>query len=145
MPGPAATLPSTAGRLLVVRLSHLGDVVCGLPAWHALRRARPEARLGWVVQAEFAPLLQVLPALELLRFGRSGRLGAWRTLRRGVQAVDNAMNIWHIDTLEHGVSLGVNPNFYFHMVFERAMEQNSRGVGVEPESREAQDAHLGGI
>ena len=31
-----------------------------------------------------------------------------------MQAVDNAMNIWHIDTLEHGVSLGVNPNFYFH-------------------------------
>jgi len=70
---------------------------------------------------------------------RSHHGETWRTLRRGVQAVDNAMNIWHIDTLEHGVSLGVNPNFYFHMVFERAMELNSRGVGVEPESREGQE------
>jgi heptosyltransferase-1 len=86
VPGPAAALPSTAERLLVVRLSHLGDVVCGLPAWHALRGARPGARLGWVVQAEFAPLLEVLPGLELVRFDRSGGLGAWRTLRRDLRA-----------------------------------------------------------
>jgi adenosine deaminase len=60
----------------------------------------------------------------------------WRTLRRGVQAVDNAMNIWHIDTLEHGVSLGVNPNYYFHMIFERVMEHNRNGHAIARESRE---------
>ena len=58
---------------------------------------------------------------------RSHHGETWTTLNRGVQAVDNAMNIWHIDVLEHGVSLGVNPNYYLHMVFERAMEQNMAG------------------
>ena len=45
---------------------------------------------------------------------RSHHGEVWKTLRKGIQAVDNAMNIWRIDTLEHGLSLGINPNFYFH-------------------------------
>ena len=73
---------------------------------------------------------------------RSHHGETWDCLRRGVQAVDNAMNIWHINTLEHGVSLGVNPNYYFHMVFERAMALNTRGKPVSttsPEYRELRD------
>ncbi len=49
------------------------------------------------------------------------------TLKKGIQAVDNAMNIWHIDTLEHGLSLGINPNFYFHRLYQRTMEKNRAG------------------
>ena len=67
---------------------------------------------------------------------RSHHGETWRSLRRGVQAVDNAMNIWHIDTLEHGVSLGVNPNYYFHMIFERVMSCNKRSIGIAEGSRE---------
>lgn len=67
---------------------------------------------------------------------RSHHGETWRTLRRGVQAVDNAMNIWHIDTLEHGVSLGVNPNYYFHMIFERVMARNMESRPIQPGSRE---------
>jgi adenosine deaminase len=67
---------------------------------------------------------------------RSHHGETWRTLRRGVQAVDNAMNIWHIDTLEHGVSLGVNPNYYFHMIFERVMSTNMKGKAIPTNSRE---------
>lgn len=67
---------------------------------------------------------------------RSHHGETWFSLRRGVQSVDNAMNIWHIDTLEHGVSLGVNPNFYFHLVFERVMALNVKRVPVPPESPE---------
>jgi len=73
---------------------------------------------------------------------RSHHGETWSCLRRGVQAVDNAMNIWHIDTLEHGVSLGVNPNYYFHMVFERLMAKNVKRVPVpreSPEYREIED------
>lgn len=67
---------------------------------------------------------------------RSHHGETWRTLRRGVQAVDNAMNIWHIDTLEHGVSLGVNPNYYFHMIFERVMSSNMQGLAIAANTRE---------
>lgn len=77
---------------------------------------------------------------------RSHHGETWSCLRRGVQSVDNAMNIWHIDTLEHGVSLGVNPNYYFHMVFERVMAWNVRGEPVprdSPEHRELEDMDWG--
>jgi adenosine deaminase len=67
---------------------------------------------------------------------RSHHGETWRCLRRGVQAVDNAMNIWHIDTLEHGISLGVNPNYFFHMVFERVMALNAQGKPVPDTSLE---------
>jgi hypothetical protein len=73
---------------------------------------------------------------------RSHHGETWQSLRRGVQSADNAMNIWHIDTLEHGVSLGVNPNFFFHMVFERVMALNVKRAPVprgSPECREIED------
>lgn len=60
----------------------------------------------------------------------------FRTLRRGIQAVDNAMNIWRIDTLEHGLSLGVNPNFYFHSLYQRVLKWNRRKEAVRPDTPE---------
>lgn len=61
------------------------------------------------------------------------------TLKKGIQAVDNAMNIWHIDTLEHGLSLGINPNFYFHRLYQNVLAKNKKGIGIakgDPEYRE---------
>jgi hypothetical protein len=52
------------------------------------------------------------------------------TLKKGIQAVDNAMNIWHIDTLEHGLSLGINPNLYFHRLYQKVIEKNRKGKGL---------------
>ncbi|MDZ4084421.1 MAG: hypothetical protein U1E10_15865, partial [Bdellovibrionales bacterium] len=61
---------------------------------------------------------------------RSHHGEVWKTLRKGIQAVDNAMNIWRIDTLEHGLSLGINPNFYFHSLYQRVLKWNRRGEAV---------------
>ena len=63
---------------------------------------------------------------------RSHHGEVWKTLRKGIQAVDNAMNIWRIDTLEHGLSLGINPNFYFHSLFQRVLKWNRRGEPIRP-------------
>lgn len=52
---------------------------------------------------------------------RSHHGETWTTLRQGIQAVDNALNIWHVDAIEHGLSLGMNPNFYFHSLLQRAL------------------------
>ncbi|MCK6599274.1 MAG: hypothetical protein L6Q37_12995, partial [Bdellovibrionaceae bacterium] len=52
------------------------------------------------------------------------------TLKKGIQAVDNAMNIWHIDTLEHGISLGINPNFYFHRLYQEVIKKNKNGEAI---------------
>jgi len=67
---------------------------------------------------------------------RSHHGETWHTLRRGIQAVDNAMNIWHIDTLEHGISLGINPNRYFHRLYQRVIKQNIENKPVAPNSPE---------
>lgn len=67
---------------------------------------------------------------------RSHHGETWTTLRQGVQAVDNAMNIWHVDAVEHGLSLGINPNFYFHSLLQRVLRLNRRGEPVPPGSRE---------
>ena len=55
---------------------------------------------------------------------RSHHGETWQTLRTGIQSVDNAMNIWHVDAVEHGLSLGINPNFYFHSLFQRVIYKN---------------------
>lgn len=67
---------------------------------------------------------------------RSHHGETWYTLRNGVQAVDNSMNIWHIDTLEHGLSLGINPNYYYHSLFQRVLTQNDQGIPVKENSSE---------
>jgi adenosine deaminase len=67
---------------------------------------------------------------------RSHHGETWKILRLGVQAVDNALNIWHIDTLEHGLSLGINPNYYFHRLYQRVMEMNQNKNALDPKGFE---------
>jgi len=70
---------------------------------------------------------------------RSHHGETWHTLKKGIQAVDNAMNIWHIDTLEHGISLGINPNVYFHRIYQEVSHKNKQGVAItakDPHYRE---------
>ena len=74
-------------RILLVRLSHLGDVVHALPLFHALRARFPAARIAWVTQPEYAELVAPLPGLErVLVFGRREGARAWLRLRDDVQA-----------------------------------------------------------
>jgi hypothetical protein len=67
---------------------------------------------------------------------RSHHGETWNTLRQGVQAVDNAMNIWHVDAIEHGLSLGINPNFYFHSMLQRMLRANASQEPIAVGSRE---------
>ena len=45
-------------KILIVKLSSLGDVVHAMPAVQDIRRALPDARIDWVVERAFAPLVQ---------------------------------------------------------------------------------------
>ena len=51
-------------RLLIVRLSALGDVVHALPLAAALRRAFPDGVIDWVVDERSAELLGLVPVLD---------------------------------------------------------------------------------
>jgi heptosyltransferase I len=49
--------PSEVERLLIVRLSAMGDVIHTLPAAQALREAFPGATIGWLIEERWAELL----------------------------------------------------------------------------------------
>ena len=52
-----AEVTSNIERLLIVRLSAMGDVIHTLPAAQALRETFPEAMIGWVIEERWAELL----------------------------------------------------------------------------------------
>jgi heptosyltransferase-1 len=45
-------------KILIVKLSSLGDVVHAMPAVQDIRRALPQAKIDWVVERGFAPLVR---------------------------------------------------------------------------------------
>jgi lipopolysaccharide heptosyltransferase I len=70
-------------KILIVKLSALGDVIHTLPVLTTLRRAQPEAHLAWLIEETFADLVRGHAALDRLivwprrtwtRLARSGRL-----------------------------------------------------------------------
>lgn len=64
-------------RILIVKLSSLGDILHTLPAVHALRVSFPQARMDWVVDARWMALLEGNPDVsEVLPL----RAASWREL-----------------------------------------------------------------
>jgi len=63
-----------APQLLVIRLSALGDVLFTLPAVHALRLARPDLAIDWVVEERAASLLDLVPFVRRRIVWRRGEL-----------------------------------------------------------------------
>jgi heptosyltransferase-1 len=55
---------SAPRSILILRTSALGDVVHCLPVASALRRAFPAARIAWVVEEPFLPLVASHPAVD---------------------------------------------------------------------------------
>ena len=56
--------PPGIRRILVVKLSALGDVAHALPVVDYLRKEAPGAQVDWVVERRFAPLLERNPGLR---------------------------------------------------------------------------------
>ncbi len=68
------------GSALILKPSSLGDVVHTLPAVARLRSARPDWRLAWLVNGEWAPLLRGNPDIaEMIEFPRAQfrGIGGW--------------------------------------------------------------------
>lgn len=66
-------------KVLVVRLSAIGDIVFASPLIAALRRAYPQAHIAWLVQPEYRSLLDRHPDLDEVIVCP---LGHWRRLWR---------------------------------------------------------------
>lgn len=65
-----------APRILIVKLSSMGDVVHTLPAAQALRARFPGAHLGWVVEHQHAALLRDQPFLDSIHVATGRNLRA---------------------------------------------------------------------
>lgn len=51
-------------RFLIIRLSSLGDIIHTLPAFSALRRSFPEAKIRWAVEARGKEILDLVPGVD---------------------------------------------------------------------------------
>ncbi|MFZ0791408.1 MAG: glycosyltransferase family 9 protein [Chromatiaceae bacterium] len=91
MPRPSPIAPDA--RILLVRLSAIGDIVFASPLISALRRACPQAHIAWLVQPECTALLDHHPDLDetivcpMGHWRRLWREGRYRELGRGVRAL----------------------------------------------------------
>ncbi len=75
----------TPGQILVIKPSSLGDVVHTLPAVHCLKRQWPQVRIRWVINPEWACLLEGNPDVdEVIQFPR-----------RSFRGVSGLQNFWH--------------------------------------------------
>jgi len=64
-------MSDTYKKILIIKPSALGDIVMAMPAYEAIRKSFPEAKISWLVRPEFAPLLELLPSLdEIIIFDR---------------------------------------------------------------------------
>lgn len=70
----------SSGRVLVVKTSSMGDVVHALPAISDLRRLRPGITIDWLVEAPFAAIPRLHPAVSrvLPLAWRKWRKTLWR-------------------------------------------------------------------
>ena len=91
-------------RLLVVRLSAMGDVIHTLPAVSFLRQAFPQAHIGWLIEERWAEMLCAPGAPR--RGGRSAQrplvdevhtvsLKGWRKSLLSISTVQRIATVWN--------------------------------------------------
>jgi heptosyltransferase-1 len=74
------------GRLLVVRLGSLGDLVHTLPAVEAIRVVHPFAQIDWLVDAVHREFLDLVPAISSTIPLRKATGGGWLQALRELRA-----------------------------------------------------------
>src|SRR5579863_1050074 len=81
-------------RILVVRLSSMGDVIHALPAVASLKHSFPHSHVSWVIRTRWMPLLEGNPFVdEVIPFDRTlrGIVATRRKLRE--QKFDLAVDL----------------------------------------------------
>lgn len=67
-------------RILIIRLSSIGDCVLSSPVLEALRDRYPDAHISWVVQEKSVPVVQGLPGLDEVILWKRWRGSYWLSL-----------------------------------------------------------------
>jgi heptosyltransferase I len=96
--------PAAIQRLLIVRLSAMGDVIHTLPAAKALREAFPEAMIGWLIEERWAELLCApgtprrgprSPQRPLVDWVHTVNLREWGKSLFAVSTLQQAAKVWN--------------------------------------------------
>ncbi len=91
-------------RLLIVRLSAMGDVIHTLPAAQALRDAFPQAMIGWLIEERWTELVcspssprrgATSPQRPLVDWVHPVSLAAWRRSLFSVQTLQQIARTWN--------------------------------------------------
>ena len=91
-------------RILIVRLSAMGDVIHTLPAAQALRDAFPNAMIGWLIEERWAELLCApgtprrgprSPQRPLADWVHAIDLRAWRKSLFSIPTLQNIVRVWN--------------------------------------------------
>jgi heptosyltransferase-2 len=72
-------------KILVVRLSSLGDILLAVPALRCLKKAFPSAQIHCLTKAAYVPLVQNLPYLSTVYSLKKGDLAALGHYRRMIK------------------------------------------------------------
>ncbi|MEO8725813.1 MAG: glycosyltransferase family 9 protein [Acidobacteriaceae bacterium] len=110
-------MPTPHRRVLIVRLSAMGDILHALPAVSALRAAQPQLEIGWLVEERWLPLLRSRPnaaplshlprsnAQPLVDFIHCSNLALWRrswlssATRSGLAQLIRELRAQHYDAV----------------------------------------------
>lgn len=96
--------PREIERLLIVRLSAMGDVIHTLPAAQALRKAFPDAVIGWLVEERWTELLCApgtprrgprSPGRPLVDWVHVVRLTGWRKSLFEMPTLEQIARVWN--------------------------------------------------
>ncbi len=96
--------PREIERLLIVRLSAMGDVIHTLPAAQALRDAFPDAVIGWLVEERWTELLCApgtprrgprSPGRPLVDWVHVVRLTGWRKSLFQMPTLEQIARVWN--------------------------------------------------
>ena len=74
-------------KILIVRLGALGDIVHAVPAAAALRRAFPDARIDWLVDARHRPMADLITVVDEVVVLERASLPAWLDVARRMRSV----------------------------------------------------------
>ena len=72
-------------KILITRLSHIGDCLLTLPLVNAIREQRPNAQISWAVESPSHQLLSLHPGIQsLINIPRGwlGKPSTWNSIRR---------------------------------------------------------------
>jgi len=72
--------------ILIVRLGAMGDILCSLPGVASLKHSFPNARISWVVDPKWAPILQGNGIVDRLILFSRGAPGSWRRTKDELRA-----------------------------------------------------------